>query len=107
PSIDHERPEASSRLVPNPIVMHGASSVPAALVERFNRAGGTLADAVGIHPDDVARAVRSGISKVNTDTDLRLALTTSIRETLLATPAELDPRQALGPAPSQVKPDRP
>ena len=58
PFIDHDRLEAISRLVPQPLVMHGASGVPATLVERFNRAGGTLADAVGIHPEDVTRAVR-------------------------------------------------
>lgn len=103
PFIDHDRLAAISRLVPQPLVMHGASGVPASLVERFNRAGGTLADAVGIHPDDVTRAVRSGISKVNTDTDLRLAFTTSIRETLLADPAQFDPRKLLGPARSEMK----
>src|SRR5690606_10805932 len=77
PFIDHDRLMAISRLLPNPLVMHGASGVPADLVERFIRSGGTIKDAVGIHPDDVERAVAQGISKVNTDTDLRLAFTTS------------------------------
>lgn len=103
PFIDHERLQAIAAAVPAPLVMHGASGVPAALVTRFNAAGGSLADAVGIHPDDVTKAVGSGIAKVNTDTDLRLAFTTSMRETLNANPAEFDPRKLLGPAREEMK----
>ncbi|HZJ09849.1 MAG TPA: class II fructose-1,6-bisphosphate aldolase [Trueperaceae bacterium] len=103
PFIDHERLQAIARLVPNPLVMHGASGVPASLVERFNQAGGKLADAVGIHSEDVEQAVTQGIAKINTDTDLRLAFTTSVRETLLNNPAEFDPRKLLGPARAEMK----
>lgn len=98
PFIDHERLQGIARLVPAPLVMHGASGVPASLVERFNRAGGELADAVGIHEDDVRKAVSAGIAKINTDTDLRLAFTTVIREVFLEKPGEFDPRKYLGPA---------
>lgn len=98
PFIDHARLEAIAARVPQPLVLHGASSVPAELVERFRAAGGAIEGAVGIHPEDVTRAVKHGISKVNTDTDLRLAFTTSVRETLRADPAQFDPRKILGPA---------
>ena len=98
PFIDHERLQGIARLVAAPLVMHGASGVPASLVERFNRAGGELADAVGIHEDDVRKAVSAGIAKINTDTDLRLAFTTVIREVFLEKPGEFDPRKYLGPA---------
>ena len=98
PFIDHERLQGIARLVPAPLVMHGASGVPSSLVERFNRAGGELADAVGIHEDDVRKAVSAGIAKINTDTDLRLAFTTVIREVFLEKPGEFDPRKYLGPA---------
>lgn len=98
PFIDHERLQGIARLVPAPLVMHGASGVPSSLVERFNRAGGELADAVGIHEEDVRKAVSAGIAKINTDTDLRLAFTTVIREVFLEKPGEFDPRKYLGPA---------
>ncbi len=98
PFIDHARLEAIAALVPAPLVLHGASGVPAELVERFRASGGQISGAVGIHPEDVTRAVSRGIAKVNTDTDLRLAFTTSVRETLQADPAQFDPRKVLGPA---------
>jgi fructose-bisphosphate aldolase class II len=103
PFIDHGRLRAIADVVPAPLVMHGASGVPAVLVQRFNAAGGQLADAVGIHDEDVSRAVTEGIAKINTDTDLRLAFTTSVRETLAASPKEFDPRKVLGPARSEMK----
>ena len=103
PFIDHERLQAIAAIVPAPLVMHGASGVPASLVSRFNAAGGQLSDAVGIHDDDVTLAVTEGIAKINTDTDLRLAFTTSVRETLGANPKEFDPRKILGPARSEMR----
>ena len=98
PYIDHARIEAIAALLPQPLVMHGASGVPASLVERLNAAGGQLKDAAGIHEDDVRRAVQHGIAKINTDTDLRLAFTVAVREVLSAKPKEFDPRKILGPA---------
>lgn len=98
PFIDHERLQGIASLVSRPLVMHGASGVPASLVERFTAAGGTMADAVGIHEDDVREAVQNGIAKINTDTDLRLAFSTAIREVFRDKPGEFDPRKYLGPA---------
>lgn len=57
-----------------------------------------MADAVGIHEEDVRKAVSHGIAKINTDTDLRLAFTTAIREVFRDKPGEFDPRKYLGPA---------
>lgn len=98
PYIDHKRIREIAALLPHPLVMHGASGVPAYLVERLNAASGQLKDASGIHEDDVREAVQHGIAKINTDTDLRLAFTVAVRETLLAKPKEFDPRKILGPA---------
>lgn len=98
PFIDHERLQGIAELVPAPLVLHGASGVPASLVQRFNESGGSMADAVGIHEDDVRQAVRTGIAKINTDTDLRLAFTTAIREVFRDKAGEFDPRKYLGPA---------
>ena len=103
PFIDHQRIVEIAGLLPHPLVMHGASGVPAAVVERLVAAGGELADAVGIHEDDVRQAVTEGIAKINTDTDLRLGFTTAIREILRDKPAEFDPRKILGPARDQMK----
>lgn len=98
PYIDHKRIREIAALLPNPLVMHGASGVPAWLVERLNAAGGELKDASGIHEDDVREAVKHGIAKINTDTDLRLAFTVAVREVLGAKAKEFDPRKILGPA---------
>lgn len=103
PYIDHARIKAIAALLPNPLVMHGASGVPAALVERFLASGGELKDASGIHEDDVRLAVTEGIAKINTDTDLRLAITTAVREVLKDKPKEFDPRKVLGPARDEMR----
>jgi len=98
PYIDHGRIEQIAARISHPLVMHGASGVPSALVARLNAAGGELADASGIHEDDVRQAVAHGIAKINTDTDLRLAFTVAVREVLQRKPKEFDPRKILGPA---------
>src|SRR5699024_9837575 len=103
PYIDHARIEAIAARVPAPLVMHGASGVPAALVQRFSASGGALDGAVGIHEDDVRQAVTQGIAKINTDTDLRLAMTTAMREVLKEKPQEFDPRKILGPARDEMR----
>ena len=103
PYIDHDRIAEIARLIDHPLVMHGASGVPKDLVERLNAAGGTLADASGIHEDDVRRAVGSGIAKINTDTDLRLAFTARVREVLHDDPTQFDPRKILGPARDEMQ----
>jgi fructose-bisphosphate aldolase class II len=103
PFIDHERIKKIAALVPNPLVMHGASGVPQSLVERFVATGGEMKDASGIHEDDVRLAVTEGIAKINTDTDLRLAFATVVREVFKSKPKEFDPRKILGPARDEMK----
>lgn len=103
PFIDHARLEGIAARVAAPLVLHGASGVPEELVRRFRDAGGVMGGAVGVHPDDVTRAVRHGISKVNTDTDLRLAFTTSVRESLRDDPTLFDVRKLLGRARQEMR----
>ena len=103
PFIDHPRLARIAELVPAPLVLHGASAVPQELVERFRAAGGEIGEASGIHPEDIKKAISLGIAKINTDTDLRLAFTALVRETLGKNPKEFDPRKYLGPAREAVK----
>lgn len=103
PFIHHDRIIEIANLIPHPLVMHGASGVPQDVVARLNAAGGVLKDASGIHEDDVRKAVTEGIAKINTDTDLRLAFTTAVREVLLNDPKQIDPRKILSPARAEMK----
>ena len=103
PFIHHDRIIEIASLMPNPLVMHGASGVPQDIVDRLNAAGGELKDASGIHEDDVRKAVTEGIAKINTDTDLRLAFTAVVREVLKDQPKQIDPRKILGPAREEMK----
>ncbi|MCX6905956.1 MAG: ketose-bisphosphate aldolase [Verrucomicrobia bacterium] len=86
-----------------PLVLHGASSVPKALVEEVNKYGGKMPDAQGVPESDIEVARRTGVTKVNIDTDLRIALTAGIRKVFAETPKEFDPRKYLGPARACVK----
>ncbi len=87
-----------------PLVLHGASSVPKDLVEEINKFGGKLGtDTAGVPEADIEVARRTGVTKVNIDTDLRLALTAGIRKILVESPKEFDPRKYLGPARARVK----
>ena len=87
-----------------PLVLHGASSVPKELVEEINKYGGRLgADAAGVPEQDIEIARRTGCTKVNIDTDLRLAMTAAIRKAFFENPKEFDPRKYLGPARVRVK----
>lgn len=103
PFIDHQRIVAIAERIPHPLVMHGASGVPQDIVARLNAAGGQLKDAMGIHEEDVRKAVTEGIAKINTDTDLRLAFTARVREVLWNSPGQFDPRKILGPARDEMK----
>ncbi|MER3536207.1 MAG: fructose-1,6-bisphosphate aldolase, class II [Thermus sp.] len=103
PFIDHPRLERIARLVQAPLVLHGASSVPQELIERFRASGGEIGEAAGIHPEDIRKAIALGIAKINTDTDLRLAFTAFVRESLSKNPKGFDPRKYLGPAREAVK----
>ncbi len=81
-----------------PIVLHGASSVIPEYVEIINKNGGALKDAVGIPEEQLRRAARSAVCKVNIDSDGRLAMTAMVRKAMAEKPAEFDPRKYLGPA---------
>lgn len=81
-----------------PIVLHGSSSVPQDQVATINKYGGALKDAIGIPEEQLHRAAKSAVCKINIDSDSRLAMTASVREVLAQKPAEFDPRKYLGPA---------
>ena len=83
--------------------LHGASSVPKYLVDEINKYGGKMPDAQGVPEADIEVARRTGCTKVNIDTDLRLAMTAGIRKVLAEKPSEFDPRKYLGPARQNVK----
>ena len=86
-----------------PLVLHGASSVPQDLVTEVNKYGGKMPDARGVPESDIEVARRTGCTKVNIDTDLRIALTAGIRKVFAESPKEFDPRKYLGPARKMVK----
>lgn len=86
-----------------PIVLHGASSVPADMVKLINATGGKLKDAVGIPEEQLRKAAKSAVCKINIDSDGRLAMTAAIRKVFSEKPAEFDPRKYLGPARDALK----
>ena len=86
-----------------PLVLHGASSVPQYLVQEINKYGGKMPDAQGVPESDIDVARRVGCTKVNIDTDLRMAMTAGIRKVFAEKPGEFDPRKYLGPARDCVK----
>jgi len=90
--------------IPNtPIVLHGASSVIPELVETCNQFGGDIPGAKGVPNEILQEAGRLGVSKVNVDTDLRLAMTATVRKVFAEKPSEFDPRKYLGPAREKIK----
>ena len=86
-----------------PLVLHGASSVPPYLVAEINKYGGKMPDAQGVPESDIEVARRVGCTKVNIDTDLRMAMTAGIRKVFAEKPGEFDPRKYLAPARQMVK----
>jgi len=101
--LDFERLITIRRKVNIPLVLHGASGVPAWIVEKATKYGAELSGAKGIPDAHIKKAVSLGIAKINIDTDLRLAFTGSIREVLATSPKEYDPRKVLGPAKENMK----
>jgi fructose-bisphosphate aldolase, class II len=102
--LDLPRLETISKLLPGfPIVLHGASSVPQDLVDQCNKYGGKLPGAKGVPEDMLRQAARSAVCKINIDTDLRLAMTATIRKIFAEKPEEFDPRKYLGPARDAIK----
>ena len=99
PELDFARLEKISQLLPNfPLVLHGASTVLPEFVAACNRAGGKIDGAQGVPEDMLLQAGKLGVCKINIDTDLRLAMTASVREHLMDNPGDFDPRQYLKPA---------
>ena len=86
-----------------PIVLHGSSSVPQEYVKQVEENGGHLADSIGIPEEQLRKAAKSAVCKINIDSDGRLAMTAAIRKVFVADPAEFDPRKYLGPARDELK----
>ena len=95
--------EVTRRLPGFPIVLHGASSVIPEMVEKVNLYGGKMPDAIGIPEDMLRKAAKSAVCKINIDSDLRLAMTSTIREHFALHPSDFDPRQYLSPARAAIK----
>ena len=104
PELDFARLEKISNLLPNfPLVLHGASTVIPAFVEECNRYGGKLDGAQGVPEDMLLKAGKYGVCKINIDTDLRLAMTASIRKYLAEHPEDFDPRSYFGAGRQAIK----
>jgi len=95
--------EIEKRIPGFPIVLHGSSSVPADQVAIINKFGGKMADAIGIPEEQLRKAAKSAVCKINIDSDGRLAMTAAIRKVFAEKPAEFDPRKYLGPARDALK----
>ena len=95
--------EVSRRLPGFPIVLHGSSSVPQEYVKMINENGGKMPDAVGIPEEQLRKAASMAVCKINIDSDLRLAMTGTIRQYFNEHPADFDPRQYLKPARNNIK----
>lgn len=90
--------EVEKRLPGFPIVLHGASSVDQKAVATINKYGGKLDNAVGVPEEQLRKAAKSAVCKINVDSDGRLVMTAAIRKVFAEKPAEFDPRKYLGPA---------
>ncbi len=95
--------EVSRRLPGFPIVLHGSSSVPQEYVKMVNDNGGRMPDAIGIPEDELRHAASLSVCKINIDSDLRLAMTGTIRQFLNEHPEKFDPREYLKPARANIK----
>ena len=95
--------EVSKRLPGFPIVLHGSSSVPQNYVKMINENGGNMPDAVGVPAEQLRKAASMSVCKINIDSDLRLAMTGSVREYFSQHPDHFDPRQYLKPARTAIK----
>ena len=86
-----------------PIVLHGSSSVPQEYVDMIDKYGGKMPNAVGIPEEQLRKAAKSAVCKINIDSDSRLAMTAAVRKVLAEKPGEFDPRKYLGPARDEMK----
>ena len=104
PQLRFDVLEAVEKNLPGfPIVLHGASSVPQQFVDEINKYGGNMPGAIGVPEDQLRQAARSAVCKINIDSDLRLAMTATIRKYFAEHPADFDPRQYLKPARAAIK----
>ena len=104
PQLRFDVLEAVEKNLPGfPIVLHGASSVPQKFVDEINKYGGNMPGAIGVPEDQLRQAARSAVCKINIDSDLRLAMTATIRKYFAEHPADFDPRQYLKPARTAIK----
>ena len=104
PKLRYDILEEIGKALPGfPIVLHGASSVPQEFVEMCNKYGGDIPGAKGVPEEMLRKAATMGVSKINIDSDIRLAMTANIRECFSDTPGEFDPRAYLGKARIAVK----
>jgi len=90
--------EVEKRIPGFPIVLHGSSSVMPAYIAMINKYGGKMENAVGVPPEQLRRAAKSAVCKINIDSDGRLVMTAVIRKVFFEKPGEFDPRKYLGPA---------
>ena len=95
--------EVAKRLPGFPIVLHGSSSVPQDYVEMINTFGGAMPGAIGVPEDQLREAARMAVCKINIDSDLRLAMTGTVRKYFAEHPDHFDPRQYLKPARANIK----
>lgn len=95
--------EIEKKLSGFPIVLHGSSSVPVKYVKEIEKFGGKIPDSVGIPEEQLRKAAKSAVCKINVDSDGRLAMTAAIRRVLSENPGEFDPRKYLGPAREELK----
>ena len=96
--------EAVSKNLPGfPIVLHGSSSVPQEYVKMVNENGGKMPDAIGIPEEQLRQAAKLSVCKINIDSDLRLAMTGTIRKFFTEHPDKFDPREYLKPARANIK----
>jgi len=90
--------EIEKRIPGFPIVLHGSSSVPQEYIEIINKYGGKMKDAIGVPEEQLRKATKSAVCKINIDSDGRLVVTAMIRQVLAEQPDVFDPRKYLGPA---------
>ncbi|MBZ0256326.1 fructose-bisphosphate aldolase class II [bacterium] len=95
--------EIHAKLPNTHLVMHGSSSVPEELVDIINQYGGGIKKAYGVPVEEIQRGIKSGVRKINVDTDNRLAITGAIRKVFAEKPDEFDPRKYMGPARAAMK----
>ena len=95
--------EVSKRLPGFPIVLHGSSSVPQNFVKMINENGGNMPNAIGVPEEQLRKAASMAVCKINIDSDLRLAMTGTVREFFANNPAKFDPREYLKPARAAIK----